>query len=100
MDIMAAGMHDPVALGSIGKIRGLLDGQSIHVRPKQQELSRFSAVNGGNHTGLHRAQDKGDPHPPEFILDLLAGPEFLVRQLRMGVEIVAHFQIMFFQCIG
>lgn len=100
MDIMAAGMHDPVTLGSIGKMGVFLDGQGIHIRPEQQELPRLTAVNGSNHPGFHRAQDKGDPHPLEFILNFLAGPEFLIGQFRMGMEIMAHFQVMFFQFIG
>jgi hypothetical protein len=55
MAIVAAGMHHPIMLGTIGDRVLLLDGQGIHVRPNPQHGARLLTRDHRHHTGA------GDP---------------------------------------
>lgn len=52
MSIMAAGMHLPLDFGTIGDLIGLLQGQSIHIRPDGHGLPPFFSLQNADYARL------------------------------------------------
>ena len=104
--VVAAGVHDPGVLRSIG-FRGIrfLDGQGVDIRPEHQRLPRALGTLDGTHTaGDVRERLHGDAHFRQFFHNVSRGVFLFPPQFRVGMKIMPLFQdIVLFggsQCFG
>ena len=86
--IMAAGVHHAVVLRAVLQVVYLLDGQRVHIRPQAdgggvpaRQVPEHARAAGETRLDL-------DAGFPELLLDDRTRSFFLVRELRVGVQVV------------
>ena len=87
VEIMAAGMHDPVLQGGVGQAAFLADGQGVDIAAQADHAARLRAADHGDDAGRHAGLRQFDPHPRQRFAQLFRRPEFPQAQLRMAVEV-------------
>ena len=87
--VVAAGVHAAVNLRLEGHIGLLMHRQGIDVPAHGDGLARAAGVDQADHIGLGDPHI-GDPHLVQLLADAPAGPDLLVGELRMAVELMAQ----------
>ena len=89
MGIVAAGVHNAVDSGLIGKVVLLRDGKSVHVAADEDGLAGLAALYGGQYAGLKTTLYVRHAYLIKFGLDELAGFIFLGAEFGVHVEVSA-----------
>ena len=85
MDIVSAGVHDPVPLRAVLGPRLLLDGQGVNIRPQGDGRTCSTALQGPQHTGLPHA-GMGNARRVQLPLNHRRGSVLPQRQFGMAVQ--------------
>ncbi len=100
MEVVAAGVHDPVHPAPPGDCHGFADGQGIHVGPEGHHPARTGAVQGGGHPLAGNALLHRKAQVRKICRRNPCGALLFVGQLRVLVEIPAQAHELRGQALG
>ena len=85
--VMAAGVHDARVFAGKGQAGGLGDGQGVYVRAQGDAFAGLSALYESDRAGGQGALHAVAAEALKELHYLFSGPELVVAQLRVGVEV-------------
>ena len=94
MTVMSAGVHNALIFTGIFESGDFLYGKSVNVCSQQDGFSRFSSLDGSQHSCFQTAIYPRNAYLVQFFLDYLAGVILFCAHFRMSVEVTAHFNLI------
>ena len=98
--VMAAAVHQPVALGHRPVVGGLLLGDGVDIRPEGHGLAGAGPPQNGHHAGVHAQINELQTQGGQLFLQNPGGAHLLEAQLGVAVQIVLHGPQLGLQGLG
>ena len=91
--VVAAGVHDPVDLGGVGKSGALLDRKGVDVSPESHRRAGLVSVEDAHYAGAGDPVHDGDAALRQEGLDEGAGLILLEGELRVHVQLLVELDL-------